>query len=182
VSAPERWQEGGTVVRRWTVDDAATVATTVQNNLDHLAPWMPWAKPEVAEVGYQRARLTSVIARYDDDRAGWDFAIGSAPAAGAVIGACGILPRDGGVRVWYWLDHDHVGEGHATRAARMLTEMWRLRRAEPRLEIRCDEANPASAAIPQKLGYRLDHIATVEPETPSETGRMMVWVVDRSAT
>jgi RimJ/RimL family protein N-acetyltransferase len=45
-----------------------------------------------------------------------------------------------------------------------------------RAEIHCDEANQASAAIPRKLGYRLDRIDPHEPEAPGERGRRMVWV------
>ena len=57
--------------------------------------------------------------------------------------------------------------------------MWREHRREPRIEIWCDEANHASAAIPRRLGYHLDRVADATPTTPSETGRMMVWVLDR---
>ena len=171
-----RREHGPTIVRRWTLDDSATAAALLARNLDHLAPWMPWARPEVADATFQRERLTRVRTQYDDDRADWDFAV---ETGGAVIGAVGLLVRDGCPRVWYWIDRDRVGEGHAARAAQLATDTWRECRPEPRLEIRCDEGNPASAAIPRRLGYRLERVATVEPETTSETGRMMIWVVDR---
>ena len=45
-----------------------------------------------------------------------------------------------------------------------------------RVEIHCDEANAASAAIPRKLGYRLDRIGPHEPEAPGERGNRMIWV------
>jgi RimJ/RimL family protein N-acetyltransferase len=47
-----------------------------------------------------------------------------------------------------------------------------------RVEIHCDEANTASAAIPRKLGYRLDRVIAHEPEAPGESGRRMIWVRD----
>jgi RimJ/RimL family protein N-acetyltransferase len=46
-----------------------------------------------------------------------------------------------------------------------------------RVEIHCDEANIASAAIPRKLGYRLDRIERRMPEAPGESGRLMIWVL-----
>jgi RimJ/RimL family protein N-acetyltransferase len=49
-----------------------------------------------------------------------------------------------------------------------------------RVEIHCDEANTASAAIPRKLGYRLDRVIAHEPEAPGESGRRMIWVWDAS--
>src|SRR5258708_1795812 len=44
------------------------------------------------------------------------------------------------------------------------------------VETHCDEANTASAAIPRKLGYRLDRIEVRKPEAPGESGRLMIWV------
>ena len=49
------------------------------------------------------------------------------------------------------------------------------------VEIQCDEANVASAAIPRKLGYRLDRVEAHEPEAPGEQGRRMIWLWDGGA-
>jgi RimJ/RimL family protein N-acetyltransferase len=61
----------------------------------------------------------------------------------------------------------------------MLTDVWREHRNEPRIEIRCDEANVKSAAIPKQLGYTLEGVIEGPAETPGETGRTMVWVLTR---
>ena len=50
--------------------------------------------------------------------------------------------------------------------------------ATRRVEIHCDVANTASAAIPRKLGYRLDRVEAHEREAPGERGRRMIWVWD----
>jgi RimJ/RimL family protein N-acetyltransferase len=42
--------------------------------------------------------------------------------------------------------------------------------------VHTDEANHASAAVPAKLGYRLDRIEDVPPVAPAETGRRQIWV------
>ena len=44
----------------------------------------------------------------------------------------------------------------------------------------CDEANLRSAAIPQRLGYTLDRVETRAAEAPGETGRMQIWIADRT--
>jgi RimJ/RimL family protein N-acetyltransferase len=48
-----------------------------------------------------------------------------------------------------------------------------------RVEIHTDEANTISAAIPQRLGYRLDRIEDRVPAAPSETSRLQIWITDQ---
>jgi RimJ/RimL family protein N-acetyltransferase len=176
--APEVLVDGETHLRRFTVDDAATIATAVRESLDHLARWMPWANDSSAQVPFQRQRLVDTVRGYDDPRGSWEYAI--CDAAGTMIGSCGIAVRvDGRREIGYWMHVDHAGRGHATRAARLLTDVWREQRDEPRIEIRCDEANGASAAIPKKLGYVLEAVIDGPREALAETGRTMVWVLAR---
>src|SRR5262249_60537312 len=68
--------------------------------------------------------------------------------------------------------------GFATAAAEALTSAALGLPGVRRVEIHCDEANVASAAIPRKLGYRLDRVVAHEPEAPGESGRRMIWVRD----
>ncbi len=73
----------------------------------------------------------------------------------------------------------HTGKGYATRAAgRLVEEAFSLPEVE-RVEIRCDETNLASAAVPPRLGFRLAGIENRTPRTPAETQREMVWVLHR---
>src|SRR5689334_7030244 len=181
MSAPESVRDGDTVLRRWIPQDGLVIARLVARNLDHLARWLPWANATSTEETFQRDRFASLVSAYDDDAGTWEYAICDATARDAPIGSCGIAVRDDGRReIGYWVDAAHCKRGHATRAARLLTQAWRERRAEPRIEIRCNEANTASAAIPRKLGYRLVGVIDEPPVTPSESGRTMVWVCDRA--
>jgi RimJ/RimL family protein N-acetyltransferase len=186
VPAPERTSDGPTTLRRISAADAPAIARAVRESLDHLAAWMPWAGHASATESFQRERLGSVAAAYDDDTATWEFAIcervktAEGTETDLLVGLCGVTVRDDGRReIGYWVHVDHTRRGHATRAAAMLTRMWRERRNEPRIEIRCDAANRASAAIPKQLGYRLEGVIDVEPEARSETGHLMVWVLER---
>jgi RimJ/RimL family protein N-acetyltransferase len=115
---------------------------------------------------------------------------GSAPANyaitragdGAYLGGCGLMSRvgEGALEIGYWVDVRHTRRGIGTDAARPLTAAALPLEGVERVEIHCDEANVASAAIPRRLGYRLDRIEADEPEAPLETGRSMIWVADRS--
>jgi RimJ/RimL family protein N-acetyltransferase len=185
--APARVSDGNTTLRRITPADAPAIARAVHESLNHLAAWMPWAGSASATESFQRQRLGPIATGYDDDTATWEFAIcervpgEDGRETELIVGLCGITVRDDGRReIGYWVHVDHTRRGHATRAAAMLTQMWREHRREPRIEIRCDAANRASAAIPKQLGYHLEGVIDVEPEARSETGKLMVWSLQRA--
>jgi RimJ/RimL family protein N-acetyltransferase len=174
VPAPEELHDGSTRLRRFTVADAAVVAAAVRESLEHLAAWMPWADDRSATIAFQRERLRETERGYDDPRGSWEYAI--CADDGTFVGSCGLVVRDDGRReIGYWVHVDHVRRGHAGRAAALLTRVWREQRDEPRVEIRCDEANTASAAIARRLGYTLDAVVDDEPATSGESGRTMIW-------
>lgn len=169
----------GAVLRRTRPADAEGFEAALRRSLDHLRPWMPWASSDNATVDHQRARLVAADDTWRDG-SGMEFVILDAAKA-HVIGACGLMRRVGpqGIEIGYWIHVDHVGRGHATAAARALTEAaWGLAGVD-RVEIHCDEANLASAAVPARLGYRLDRIEERPISAPAETGRLMVWIADR---
>jgi RimJ/RimL family protein N-acetyltransferase len=179
--------DGRTTLRRIGTADAPAIARAVRESLDHLAAWMPWAGAASATDSFQRERLGSIAATYDDDTATWEFAICERGATSegseteTLVGLCGITVREDGRReIGYWVHVDHTRRGHATRAAALLTQIWRERRSEPRIEIRCDAANRASAAIPKQLGYHLEGVIDVKPEARAETGHLMVWSLTRA--
>ena len=85
---------------------------------------------------------------------------------------------ESGVGFGYWLSEDRVRRGYATASARALTSAAFGLPGILRVEIHCDAGNSASAAIPERLGYRLARVEPVAPRAPSESGRQLVWVVD----
>lgn len=105
------------------------------------------------------------------------FAVGD----GALAGSIGLHRRvgDGGIEIGYWIAEGAIGRGYATAAAAALTSVALTLPGVERVEIHCDEANAASAAIPRKLGYRLERMEAHEPEAPGEKGRRMIWVWER---
>ena len=82
------------------------------------------------------------------------------------------------LEIGYWLRVDATGHGHATRAASACVDIAKTAPRINRVVIHCDEANPRSAAIPQRLGFTLTRVETRRPEAPGETGRETVWSLE----
>lgn len=172
---PELVPAGDVVLRRSTPDDAERLADAVAANLDHLAPWMPWARPDAATAGAQRERLSWTRTRWE---AGEDFEyLVTAQGDETLLGVFGLHRRVGpeAIEIGYWLCADATGHGYATTAAYALTLAALALPDVSRVEIHCDEANQRSRKIPQRLGYRLDRIEPDGIEAPGEVGRSMIW-------
>lgn len=176
---PEQVDGGPVVLRRVRAEDADDIARVVRASLEHLRPWMPWATDEAGSRAAQLARVAEADNLWES---GSDFIYSVLPAAeSTVAGQVGLHRRvgDGGIEIGYWIGVSHTGRGLGTAAARALTPVALSLPGVTRVEIHCDEANVASAAIPRKLGYRLERIEIREPEAPGERGRRMIWLMER---
>jgi RimJ/RimL family protein N-acetyltransferase len=178
---PEEVTSSSLLIRRVRTADAPAIAAAVQVSLEHLRPWMPWASREAADSRAQLARVAEADELWESGT-GFIYSVLLA-GSGTLVGEIGLhrRPRDGGIEIGYWIDVRHSGRGLGTEAAGALTPVALALPGATRAEIHCDDANQASAAIPRKLGYRLDRIDDHEPEAPGERGRRMIWVMDRPA-
>lgn len=161
-------------LRRQRIDDAEGIAAAVATSMEELRPWMPWADETATESSFQQKRLRQAVADWDS---GIEF--GYVIVRGEeVLGCMGLHPRvgPGGLEIGYWVRSDRTRQGIATNCARALTAAALEVGGVTRVEIRCDEANVRSAAIPRRLGYRLDRIETDKITAPAEIGRSMIWV------
>jgi RimJ/RimL family protein N-acetyltransferase len=193
---PERLQAGPLVLRRVEACDAGTIAAAVGASLEHLRPWMPWATPEAADLRTQLVRVAEADELWETGTGfiyvmiARDSGPGGPPRPagrrgdpdGEFAGTIGLHRRaaDDAVEIGYWIASAKTRRGYATAAARALTPVALQLSGARRVEIHCDEANTASAAIPRKLGYRLDRVEAHEREAPGERGRRMIWVWDPS--
>lgn len=174
---PQRVAAGRVVLRRVRVTDAGAVAVAVGASLDHLRPWLPWATPDAAVRHNQLARAAEADQMWESG-ASYLYAVVTA-AHGTLVGQIGLYRRLGGsVELGYWIAAGQAGRGFGTAAARALTPVALALPGVRRAEIHCDQANAASAAIPRKLGYRLDRVELCRPGAPGESGRLMVWLRD----
>ncbi|HWG62023.1 MAG TPA: GNAT family N-acetyltransferase [Streptosporangiaceae bacterium] len=177
---PHEVRSEAVMLRRVTPGDAEAIAAAVATSLDHLRPWMPWATADAADPRTQRVRAAEADELWESG-SDYIYSVLLEPEL-TLVGEIGLHRRvgDGGIEIGYWIDAQHVGHGLGTEAARSLTTVALALDGVSRAEIHCDEANAASAAIPRKLGYRLDRIDDHEPEAPGERGRRMIWVMPRS--
>jgi RimJ/RimL family protein N-acetyltransferase len=164
-------------LRRWKPADAATLLVLINANLAHLRPWMAWAQ-EAHTLEQQTDFIRRSLAAWERKT---DFGYGIWAGA-ALVGAIGLHQRSGPgtLEIGYWVAGDRTGRGYATGAARAVTEAAFALSGVERVEIRCDEANRASAAVPRKLGYSLVDVYQRQPNAPADSGRAMIWVIDRA--
>lgn len=171
---PEVLHAGQLTLRRAVVGDADNLAYAIGDSLEHLRPWLPWATPEAATSTAQRDRLNR--STWGPDNYGYLMLADSS----VIVGGCGLHRRIGpaGLEIGYWVHVAHVRRGYATAAASALTRTALAVPGVERVEVHCDQANVASAAVPARLNYRLDRIEEHPIDTPAGTGRMMIWIID----
>lgn len=173
-----RIDAGAVVLERWRAGDAAALLAAVSESLDHLRPWMAWAAepPNLTSMDGFIVRSTE---RFD---AGTEFTYAiREPGRHAVVGGCGLHRRrsPGLLEIGYWVHAAHTRRGIATAAAGALARTALALPDVTRVEIRCDAANAASAGVARRLGFRLDRVDGNDMRAPAETGRAMIWVLDR---
>ncbi len=161
--------------------DAPLLADAVAESLDHLRPWMPWARfePQPLETRVQRLRVRR--AGFDTDQE-YAYAI-LTPDEREVVGGIGLHRGvgEGALELGYWIHVRHAGRGYATEATAALTRAAFEINGVERMEIRCDPGNERSAAIPRKLGYTQDGM--LRANVPGVDGRMrdtLVWSLLRA--
>jgi RimJ/RimL family protein N-acetyltransferase len=158
--------------------DAGQLAHAVGASLDHFRPWLSWATEEAADVQAQRKRCRQAEAHWADGSE-YPYVLRPGPSE-QVIGGFDLWPiGPGAVELGYWVHVNFTGRSYATACARALTRAGLALSCVARVEIHIDEANAISAAIPRRLGYRLDRVDELPPEAPAHSGRLQIWVMER---
>lgn len=163
----------GVVARRARVSDLDAIQAAIELSRDHLRPFMFWADQSRDETA---SFLAAGEASWDEDR---DYGYVIVDAADQSILGGGGLHRRGtpdAIEVGYWRRVDAGGRGIVTALARALTTAGLVLEGVQRVEIHCDVANEASAAVPRRLGFRMERIIDTPPKAPGDTGRHMVWI------
>lgn len=186
VSPAETLVHEHVTLRRWRAADAGEVHRIVAESLDHLRPWMAWA---TADYGHTSA--ASFAEQCERDWAAGDafnYAVTTGgttgTTGGTAVGSAGLMRRvgPGGLEIGYWLHPAYTGRGLATTATAALVDAAFGLPDVDRVEIVCDQANVASAAIPRRLGFR--EVARRSPPqeamTSAETGVDLVWHLRRA--
>lgn len=167
-------------LRRWTVDDLDVLSHLIERNIDHLRGRMTWIAFEPQTPKQRRELLESWDRSWRDGR----DAVYGMHLDGRAVGSCGLHDRIGpdALEIGYWVDVDHQGRGFASEAAGLLTAAsFELARIE-RVVILHDVTNAASRRVPEKLGYRpVGEVVSAHDQAPLDSGRDLVWEIDRAA-
>lgn len=166
------------VLRCWHPQDAPALKAAVDASREHLAPWMPRARGEPADLQATIALIRAWRGKFD---LGQDFVYGIfSREDGRVIGSTGLHTRAGSDtrEIGYWIHIDHIGRGYATEAAAALTLVGFEIDRVSRIDIRVAVGNARSANVPRKLAYT--HEATLRRRDPAPDGTlrdMMLWTL-----
>jgi RimJ/RimL family protein N-acetyltransferase len=166
------------VIRCLEPSDAHMQRLAVEQSLDHLLPWLAWAKQEPIEF-QQRIQFLRIFRGNFD--LGNDFVYGIFnPAETQFLGGTGLHTRlgEGAREIGYWIHRDHINQGLATEVVAALTKVAFEIDHVKRVEIHCDPKNFRSAAIPRKLGYI--HEATLHNRIEGTDGNLrdsMIWTL-----
>lgn len=166
------------VVRCWNPEDAPLLKTAIEESVEHLKPFMPWAynEPEELEKKIERLRRWRSLFDRDED---YVYGIFSADER-RVVGGTGLHTRvgEGAREIGYWIHAQETGQGYATEVSAALTKVaFEIDRVQ-RVEIHCDPRNTASANVARKLGYT--HEATLRQRfhfSGEQWSDQMVWTL-----
>ncbi|MBN2146734.1 MAG: GNAT family N-acetyltransferase [Anaerolineales bacterium] len=173
-----RLQTARLILRCWEPRDAPLLSAAIESNIDHLLPWMPWAKDEPRSLQDRLDLLRHWRGNFDLSK---DFVYGVFSLDEKIVyGSSGLHTRLGeGVReIGYWIGKQHINQGYATELSAALTKVAFEIEKVRRVEIHCDVHNYPSAAVPRKLGYL--HEATLQKRNPDHEGRLcdsMIWTL-----
>ncbi|RKH50344.1 GNAT family N-acetyltransferase [Corallococcus llansteffanensis] len=171
-------QTGQALLRCWSPADASEALRAIQSSLEHLLPWMPWAKQYPMNVMQQAAQLRRMRGLFD---LGQDFAYAVFARDGSeVLGGTGLHPRvgEGALEIGYWIAAGHTGRGLATEVAGALTRVAFEVEGVRRVEIHCDPRNAPSAQVAHKLGFTHEGTLRQRLVAPDGTRRdTMIWTL-----
>ena len=168
------------VIRCYNPKDALYLQKAIQENVEHLRPWMSWVKSEPEELKAKIERLRVFRADFDLSK---NFVYGVFdPYETELVGGTGLHPRVGSnaFEIGYWIHVNHINKGYATEISAALTKVAFEIENVNRVEIHCDPKNVRSAAIPKKLGYVYE--ATLRNRCENIEGELidsMIWSLMR---
>ncbi len=171
-----RIQTDRLLIRCYSPEDAPKLKEAIDASLDHLRPWMPWAKDDPETLDAKVELLRRFRGNFD---LGNDFIYGIfSPEDSVVLGGVGLHPRVGpnALEIGYWVRAGRIGKGLATEAAAALVRVSFEVHKVGRVEIHCDPVNIRSAAIPRKLGFTLEATLRRRAVRPDGSDRdTMIW-------
>ena len=166
---PDRFETPRLVLRRYRPGDAPLLKAAIDESLDRLVPWMPWARTEPTPVPELADRLATFAASYDS---GAEWMVGIFERGEQrLLGGTGLHRRGPAhvLEIGYWLRTGEEGRGYATEAVAALRRMAAEVPGITHVRICCDPRNQRSAAVPARLGFTsLGVTACDDPEADAD--------------
>lgn len=156
IELPERLVTRRLLLRAPRLDDDESVNAAIRDSFAELNAWMDWAVtlPTVADT---RAFFALAQRQRAD---GTDCPLLMLEGA-AVVGATGYARIDAAVpsfEIGYWVRTAQTGRGLAAEATEALTRHAFQTLGARRVEIRMDDRNHRSSAVPERLGFQLEGV------------------------
>jgi RimJ/RimL family protein N-acetyltransferase len=141
------------IVRPYRQGDAQALFEAVAESRDHIRPWLPFADAHQTieeSQDFVIRKAAQWLLREDLTLSIWER------ESGRFLGGTGLHIRNWDARyfeIGYWLRASAEGYGYMTENVKLLTDYAFTQMGVNRLEIRCDEKNKRSAAVPRRLGF-----------------------------
>jgi ribosomal-protein-serine acetyltransferase len=160
------------LLERWREEDLEPLASAISASIEELRPWLRWVAEHDRDAVARYLILTQ--ANWAEARS---FEYGIRGRRGEILGGAGLVRwiAPGGLEIGYWVHSAHTRQGIATRAAAALAGTALSMPSVDHVEIIHDEANVASGAVPERLGFRRVETFASTPGAPAEVGRDVRW-------
>ncbi|HEX4466971.1 MAG TPA: GNAT family protein [Solirubrobacteraceae bacterium] len=175
---PETLEGAGLLLERWRSEDVEALHAATEASRAHLEVWTPWVCEGSIDA---RAAFVERSERHWESGEAFEYAIRTS-TGGDVAGGAVLLARIGpdALEIGYWVASGHTRTGLATTAAALLAEAAFALEGIVAVQIHHDEANLASAAIPEKLGFRRIGTFPNPTSAPADTGFDTRWRLDEA--
>ena len=150
---PYRIETDRLVIRCYEPEDAALLKEAVDSSLEHLRPWMPWARYEPQDLDQKVELLRMFRGQFDRDE-NYTYGIFAFDES-RLLGGSGLHPRSGpeSIEIGYWIRADATRQGIATEVTAVLTRAAIEQSGYERVDIQVDPENELSLRIPRRLGF-----------------------------
>ncbi len=168
------------VIRCYKEADALLLKKSIDESLDHLKQWMPWAWNEPESLEQKTIRLQKFREQFE---LGEDYAMAVFnDYETELLGSSGFHTRieETAREIGYWVNVNHIKKGIATEIVEAITKVAFEIEQLQRLEIRCDKNNLASVRVAERAGYNLKEILIGNAKDVYGNDRdTMVWEMTR---
>lgn len=165
---PDHFETERLLIRAPRFNDGPMLYEAVQESLQELKPWMPWAHNEITaegEEGIVRRMCVNFMAREDLPL----FILNK--TTGAFIGGSGLHRFDWSVprfEIGYWVRTSCRGKGYITEAVAGITNFAFEHLFAERVEIRMDDRNERSWRIAERCQFKQE--GTLRNDARAEDG------------